>query len=393
MPVLRNIGQLAQCRDQGGQGEIQPLRGAALAWRQGTIRWVGPEQQLPASEDDGESWDAGGSLVVPGLIDCHTHLGFGGWRGDELVRRLKGESYSQIAASGGGIASTVEKTRALSEEALRNRCRTFLTEMVSLGVTCVEAKSGYGLDRQTELRLLNVYRALDGEGPARIVSTFLGAHVVPPEFRDRRGEYLARLIDDLIPLVARDGLARFCDVFVDKGAFSPDEARLVAQAARSAGLGLKLHVDQLADDGGALLAAELGAVSADHLEHVSPAGIAALAKAGVVAVSLPLAALYLGQPPLPARALIAAGVPVAVASDFNPGTAPSFHLPLAMTLCAARALGLERQRGSLEPGKAASFAVIDAPDVDHWLYHFRANACRLTVCDGVERWRATEFAR
>jgi imidazolonepropionase len=408
VPVLRNIAQLAACRAAGGQAEIHAIAGAALAWRGGAVRWVGRESDLPVSEDDGVAWDAEGGLVIPGLVDCHTHLAFGGWRAGEMVRRLRGESYADIARAGGGIASTVRETRSLaaaSDEALVARARGFLDEMLALGVTCVEAKSGYGLDRDTELATLRAYRALDAAGPLRVVPTYLGAHVVPPEHRPDRRRYLDLIVNEMIPEVARQGLARFCDVFVEEGAFTPDEARAVLGAARGAGLAVKVHADQMAEGGGAALAAEVGAVSADHLEHVSPAGIAALAGAGVVAVSLPIAALYLRQPPLPARALIDGGVAVAVATDFNPGTAPSTHLPLALTLAcvtqrmtpaealkgatvlAARAVGLEAERGSLEPGKAADFAVIDAPDVDHWLYQFRANANRLTVAGGRERWR------
>jgi imidazolonepropionase len=395
MPVLRNIGVLAPVAGE-------PFPDAALAFTAGRITWLGPERELPAWADDGSPWDAQGGLVIPGLIDCHTHLGFGGWRAGEFVRRLRGESYAQIAAAGGGIASTVAQTRGLDEEALLARCRGFLREMLALGVTCVEAKSGYGLDRETELRLLRAYRRLDGEG-VRVVGTYLGAHVVPPEYRDRREEYLT-LCQEMIAEVGREKLARFCDVFVEAGAFSAGEARRLFAAARAAGLRPKLHADQLSDGGGAALAAEVGAVSADHLEHASPAGIAALAAAGVVAVSLPLATLYLDHPPLRARALLDAGVAVAVSTDFNPGTAPSAHLPLAMmvacvaqrmtpaeslagaTLVAARALALDAERGSLEPGKSASFAVLDAPSVEHWLYHFRANACRMTVIDGVRRF-------
>jgi imidazolonepropionase len=403
MPVLRNIGLLATCGGEGGQGDLHAIADAALAWREGVVRWVGPTGALPVSEDDGQHHDAGGMLVVPGLIDAHTHLGFGGWRADEFVRRLRGESYGDIARTGGGIAATVAKTRALDEAALLARCRGFLAEMVSLGVTCVEAKSGYGLDRDTERRLLRAYRTLDATGPVRVIATYLGAHVVPKG--TPRAEYLA-LVEELIPAIAREGLARFCDVFVDEGAFTVEEARRLFAVARAAGLQPKLHADQLTDTGAAALAAEVRAVSADHLEQIGPSGIAALAGAGVVAVSLPIAALYLRQAPLPARALIDAGVAVAVASDFNPGTAPSAHLPLAMTLAcvqqrmtpaealkgathiAARALAVEESRGALEPGKSASFAVIDAPDVDHWLYHFKANACRLTVVDGAVAWRA-----
>lgn len=410
MAVLRNIGLAATCRAEGGQADVHLIPDAAIAFRDGTITWVGRASELPASQDEGTQWDAGGRLVVPGLVDAHTHLVFGGWRADELVQRLAGKSYEDIARAGGGIAATVAKTRALSPEALVERGRTFVHEMSTLGVTTVEAKSGYGLDKQTELAILRAYHVLDSEGPLRIVATYLGAHVVPPEHRERRGDYLALVVSEMLPRVARERLARFCDVFVAEGAFSLAEARPVVSAARALGLGVKIHADQLADDGGAAFAAGAGAVSADHLEHVSLAGIQALAQAGTVAVMLPIATLYLGQRPPPVRALIDAGVPVAVATDFNPGTAPSYHLPWAMTLAcvqhrmlpaealkgatiyAARAIGLEAEIGSLEPGKAADFAVIDARDIDHWLYHFRANACLATVRGGAAIWQAPGWA-
>jgi imidazolonepropionase len=278
--------------------------------------------------------------------------------------------------------------------------------MRSLGVTTVECKSGYGLDRENELKLLRVYRDLANEGIARIVPTYLGAHVVPPEFRAERERYL-QLMEGLIPEIAAEGLAKCCDVFIEESAFSLDEARRVLLAAKACGLALKLHADQLSSCGGAELAAELGAVSADHLEHASEPGIAALARAGTVAVSLPIAALYLAQPPMPARRFIEAGVPVAVATDFNPGSAPSYHLPFALalactlqrmtpaealkgaTVIAARALGLDSLVGSLERGKAADFAVFDVPDVNLWLYHLRANACTLTAVNG--RVQAVSF--
>ncbi|HEU4699462.1 MAG TPA: imidazolonepropionase [Gemmatimonadales bacterium] len=409
MPLLRNIGLLATCRAEGGQGEVHAIPAAALAWRGGRVTWAGPEAELPrefAGVSPEETWDAGGRLVVPGLVDCHTHLAFGGWRADEFARRLAGESYLEIARAGGGIMSTVRQTRAADEEALLAKAAAALAEMTALGVTTVECKSGYGLDRATELKLLRVYRRLGEQTATRLVPTFLGAHVVPPEYRDRRAAYVALLVDELIPAVAREQLAVACDVFVEDSAFHLDEARRILEAGRAHGLAPKLHADQLTSGGGAELAAELGAWSADHLEHVSEEGIRAMAATGVVAVSLPLATLYLAQPPMPARRLIEAGVAVAVASDFNPGTAPSYHLPLAMTLActlqrmtpaevlkgatlyAARAVGLERETGSLEPGKAADFAVIDAPDVNHWLYHFRPNACVWTVIGGRTAWAA-----
>ena len=406
MKLIENIAQLATCAAEGGQGEIHPIPDAALVWEGSTVRWVGPRRDLPPEYGKAERIDAQRGTVVPGLVDCHTHLAFGGWRAEEFTRRLQGATYLDIAREGGGIATTVRHTREAGEDALFRRAHGFVHEMVALGVTTVEAKSGYGLDREHELELLRVYRRLAETEPIGIVPTFLGAHVVPPEYRDRRDAYVALLVDELIPLVAAAGLATACDVFVEDSAFSVEEARRILLAARAAGLALRLHADQLSAGGGAELAAEVGALSADHLEHVSERGIAAMAAAGVVAVSLPFASLYLNHPPMPARRLIAAGVPVAVATDFNPGSAPSYHLPLAMTLActlqrmspaealkgatcyAARALGLERRIGSLERGKAADFAVIDAPDVAHWLYHLRPNACRLAVARGRVVWRA-----
>jgi len=406
MPLLTNIACLATCRPDGAQGDIHSIPRAALAWEDGRILWVGPEADLPARLRDGERLDAGGRLVIPGLVDCHTHLAFGGWRADEFERRLLGETYLDIAATGGGIAATVRATRAASEAELVARAAGFLDGMLTLGVTTVECKSGYGLDEESELRLLRVYARLAEVGAQRLVPTLLAAHVVPPEYRDRRAAYVALVAGRIIPAAAAERLARCCDAFVEESAFTVDEARRILLAGRAAGLAPRLHADQLTAGGGAELAAEVGALSADHLECVSPRGIAALRDARVVAVGLPLATLYLGQRPMPARALIEAGVRVAVATDFNPGSAPSWDLPLALmlactlqrmtpaealkgaTIHAARAAGVEAETGSLEPGKAADFAVIDAPDVNQWLYHFRPNACVQTVIGGVTRWRA-----
>lgn len=397
---------LARCLPGGAQGELHAIPRAALAWDDGRVLWAGAEADLPPAYATLPFEDAGGRLVVPGLVDCHTHLAFGGWRAHEFEMRIQGRSYQEIAAAGGGIASTMAATRGLSLEHLVSRSRTFLTEMSRLGVTTVEAKSGYGLEEAAELRLLECYDLLGRQGPQRMVATLLAAHVVPPEYRPRREAYLDLVIDRIIPAAGSRGLARFCDVFVEDGAFSVDEARRVLLAGRRHGLRPKLHADQLGAGGGAELAAEVRAASADHLEHVTPEGIAGLRAAGVVAVSLPIASLYLRQPPMPARALIEAGVPVAVATDFNPGTAPSYHLPMALmlactlqrmtpgealkgaTIVAARAIGMDGVCGSLEPGKAADFAVIEAPDVNHWLYHFRPNACVRTVIAGATVWQA-----
>jgi imidazolonepropionase len=406
MPVLTNIGALARCPAAGPADDAGVIRDAALVWEGATLRWVGAESDLPAEFTGWPRQDAGDRLVIPGLVDCHTHLAFAGWRADEFSLRVRGASYLEIAAAGGGIASTVAKTRAATTEELEARCLTHLMQMARLGITTVEAKSGYGLTLEHELRLLEVYRRLAG-GAQRIVSTLLAAHIVPAEFRDRRAHYVDLIEQEMIPRVAREGLARFCDVFVEESAFTREEARRILTVARRHGLAPKLHADQITAGGSAELAAELGAASADHLEKVSEAGIRALAAAGVVAVSLPFASLYLGVNPLPARRLIEAGVPVAVATDFNPGSAPSYHLPMALTLActmqrmtpaealrgatvvAARALQLDWEVGSLEPGKSADFAVIDAESVEQWIYHLRPNACVWTVARGRDLWRAT----
>lgn len=400
MPLLENISCLATCASPDGQDDIGAIHDAALVWKDDRIMWAGPAEDLPGSYVGEERWEAGGRLVIPGLIDCHTHLAFGGWRAGEFADRIRGRSYLELAAAGGGIASTVRATRALDEEALLARAREFRSEMLALGVTTIEAKSGYGLDLETELRTLEVYRRLSSEPGPRLSATCLAAHVVPPEAAHDRAGHIGRIIEQILPAVADKNLAAFADVFVEESAFSVREARRIFEAGSALGLRPKLHADQLTDGGGAELAAEVGAVSADHLECISPEGIAALARAGVVGVTLPIATLYLNQDPPPARAMIDAGVAVAVATDFNPGTAPTYHLPLAMMLActrqrmtpaevlkgatrfAARAIDRETEIGSLVPGALADFAVIDAPDVDHWLYHYRPNACRAAIVGG-----------
>ena len=406
MPVLTDIARLATCRADGPQSDVHPITDAALAWDGDTIRWVGPASELPAPFEEWPRESAGGRLVVPGLVDCHTHLPFGGWRGDEFAERLAGVSYAEIARRGGGILSTRAATQRATEDELADRVVGFLDEMLRLGVTTAEAKSGYGLTLADEMKQLRAVRQADARSPARLVPTLLAAHTVPAEYKPRRADYVRLVCDEIIPAAAADGLARFCDVFVEDTAFSLDEAREVLEAGRAHGLRPKLHADQLSAGGGAELAAELAAASADHLEHSSDAGIRAMAEAGVVAVSLPLASLYLREPPMDARRWIEAGCAVAVATDFNPGSAPSYHLPMAMTLActtqrmtpaevlkgatllAARAAGVDAEVGSLEAGKKADFAVIDAPDEAHWLYHLRPNACVRTVVAGSTVWTA-----
>ena len=394
MRVLRHIGQLATCPADHEQHDAGLVDDAALViGDDGRVAWSGPEAELPGDFEGLDADDCEGRLVIPGLVDCHTHLCFGGWRGHEWRMRLAGQSYQQIAAAGGGIVSTVKATREASDEELLQRARAALDGMLALGVTTVEAKSGYGLQHEHEIRQLAIYRQLDADHPVDVVPTYLGAHVLPPERKDDRDGYVDEICTNTLPEIAERGLAEFCDAFVEDGAYTVDEGRRILGVARGLGVGVKLHADQLSDGDGAQLAAELGAASAEHLEYASDDGIAALAAAGTVAVSLPLASLYLNERYLDARRFMTAGVRVAVATDFNPGSAPSYHLHLALLLAcanqrmtpaealmgattiAARALGREHCVGSLLAGYQADLAVIDAPDLDHWLYHFRPNAC------------------
>ncbi len=409
MPLLTNIKYLATCRDEGSQDNTHPIKNAAVAWQDDEICWVGKEEDLPSKFEEGEVFGAGGKMVIPGLIDCHTHLAFGGWRPDEFEMRLKGESYLEIAKAGGGILSTVKATRKATEDELYEKASTFLNEMMKLGITAVECKSGYGLNVEDELKILHVYQRLAREYPVEIVSTFLGAHTVPAEYKDNRDGYIHLVIDEMIPAVAKEGLAEFCDIFVEDSAFSVEEARLIFIAAKKYGLTPKLHADQLTDCGGAELAAESDAASADHLERISDKGIAAIARSNVIGVTLPLASLYTQQAPLNCRKLIEGGVEVAVATDFNPGSAPSFDLPLAMmlacnlsgltpgealkgaTIYAAKAIRRDNKFGSIEPGKKANFAVIDAPDPSFWLYHYRHNCCVETFINGKRSFKAPAF--
>lgn len=398
--VLRDIGWLATCRAEGQQADIHPLENAAIAWHGGVIDWVGPQDELPVEVAERETHSAEGHMVIPGLVDCHTHLAFGGWRSDEFRRKLAGENYLDIAASGGGIRKTMRQTREASSEDLIAHCLHHLSQMTALGVTTVECKTGYGLSYEDELRVLRVYRDLTEKTPLSIVKTLLAAHVVPHTDECNKNCYIQMICEKLLPAVAQEGLAQFNDIFVEEGAFTADDARRILRVGQSLGLKAKLHVDQLGDGGGGALAAELGAISADHLEFTSAAGRKAMAQAGTVGVCLPFASLYLNQPPMNGRAFVEDGVSVAVATDFNPGSAPSWDLPLAMmlactmsrltpaealkgaTLIAARAIDCESDRGSLEPGKRADFVELSADNVDEWMYHFRPNVCEATWING-----------
>ena len=385
-------------------GRLRVIDGAAVACRDGRVVFVGTERELRqgvAVRQGGRTVDARGGTVVPGFADPHTHLPFAGWRESEFNERLQGATYSEIAARGGGILSTVRSTRAASREDLAALVRARLDAMLGLGTTLVEAKSGYGLSAEAEIKQLEALREGAAGHPVEVVPTFLGAHTIPAERRDERGRYLDEIVDTMLPEVARRGLASYADAFVDAHALTGEEARRVLTAAREAGLGVRLHADQLADDGSAALAASLGAASADHLEHVSDEGIERLARAGTTAILLPAATFFLMQDAKPpARRLIEAGVPVAVATDFNPGTSPSEAMGTvlelacltlrmsideaitAATLNAAHALGRGVETGSIEVGKRADFAVHAVPNRYHLVYRFGVRRVRTVVANG-----------
>ena len=397
MNRIENI-TIAQCLDQGVQNDVHLIENATVVWQEDIIVWVGKTKEMPEQYEHSNIVLQNGGFLVPGLIDCHTHLAFGGWRADEFGERVSGTPYAEITKRGGGISSTVTDTRAASKEELIEKANGFLTEMTALGVTTVECKSGYGLNIDDEFKILSAYDDLKKITPLTLVSTFLGAHLVPKE--TSREDYCRMIIEEMIPKIAEQKLAEFCDIFIDDHAFTQTEARPIVEAAKAHGLKIKLHVDQLSGDGGAEFAADCGAFSADHLEYVSEEGIKALKKSGTIAVTLPLASLYTFQKSLDARMLIDAGLEVALATDFNPGSAPSNHLPLAMmlgctlnrmspketlkavTLYAAKALDKADKIGSIEVGKCADFALIDTPSIEHWMYHFKANANCLTVKNG-----------
>lgn len=388
------------------------VKDGALLIQDGRLVGVGPRAKIEkfAEARLAEKLDVGGRVILPGFVDSHTHLIHAGSRAEEYELKIAGASYEEIARKGGGILNSVKKLRAATSEALKHRALTTLREFAAHGTTTIEAKSGYGLDVSSELRILGLHQELNRAQPVEIVSTFLGAHVVPAEYRgtpDGPQRYVALLINRLIPEVAERRLAEFCDVFCDRGAFSRAQSEQILEAGKRHGLIPRLHAEQLTRTGATQLAVELGAASCDHLEQVNQADIRALAKSKTVATLLPGCDFHLGlRHYAPARDLIEAGAIVALATDYNPGTSPSLSMPMIMSLAcsqlrmtpaesvaaatinAAFALRREKEIGSLEVGKIADIGVFEVEDYREIPYFFGVNKCWMTIKRGEIVFRA-----
>jgi imidazolonepropionase len=373
----------------------------------GLISAVGSSDEIEKKASDAKIVSAAGRIVLPGFVDAHTHLVFAGNRLDDFERRGRGESYEQIAAAGGGIWSTVQKTRAASEADLFQEATRHLQWFLQSGTTTIETKSGYGLTLEDELKILRVVRRLNRETPVEFIPTFLGAHAVPPEYRASPERYVQLIVEQMLPRVCSDKLAEFCDIFCERGYFNIEQSRQILTAAKKLGLELRAHVDQLTNSGGAKLAAELGATTADHLERTDEQGIAALKAAGVQPVLLPGSVYALGSTVYPrARQMIEAGLAVVLATDFNPGSSPTSSMPMvlslactqmkmspaeavsAATLNAAYSLNRGSHIGSLESGKLANFSVFDCEDYREVAYWFGSSQTHSVYVRGERVYQA-----
>lgn len=414
--LIENLAEVATPRGKGpqsgtDQGRIDRLPGAEVLCEGDRIVFVGSSEERAArygNLDDAQRLDGRGGTLIPGLVDPHTHLPWAGTREEEFRLRLAGATYQEIAEAGGGILSTVRTTREASEAELVERVRARMDRMLVWGTTTAEAKSGYGLTVDDELKQLRAIRMASDSHTVDLVPTLMAAHEVPPEHRDDRDRFLDLICHEIIPRTAEDGLARFCDVFCEQGVFSVEESRRVLQAGAEHGLKPRLHADEFVDSGGARLAADLGALSADHLIAVSDAGIEALAGSQVTAVLLPGTSFFLMKHHYaPARKLVESGVPVALASDCNPGSCHTesmsmvfvlavFELGLsieealtAATLNSASCLGLGAEIGSIEVGKRADLVLLDTPNLLHLAYHYGVNHVAAVVKNGRPAWQRT----
>jgi len=395
--LIKHAAELVTCAGSapkagGAMDDIGIIPDGALLAEDGRITWLGPTAELPQlDESQWQMIDAAGQCVMPGFVDSHTHMVFGGYRAEEFFWRLSGTPYLDILERGGGILNTVQATRSASVAELKQLAGQRLTNMLAMGVTTVEGKSGYGLDAETELRQLTVMDELNREQPVDIVPTFMGAHAIPPEYKGRTDDYVETMIAKVLPAVAKQGIAEFCDVFCEQGVFSLEQSRRLLGAAQSLGMKLKLHADEIVQLGGAELAAELGAVSADHLLQASNDGIAALANSNTVATLLPMTAFCLREPYARARDMIDGGAAVALATDYNPGSCFSHSIPLvaalaavqlrmtpaeivtALTINGAAAVNRADKVGSLEVGKQADILLLEYPSHLFLVYHAGMN--------------------
>ena len=402
--LVKNIGMLAtpqgkRARSGAEQGEIQILKDAWVLIEDGLISQVGTGAAPEAA--GAEVVDAKGRLVTPGLVDAHTHLIFGGWRQNELGMKLHGKTYLEIQNAGGGIQSTTNATRQATEEELAEKAAKALDEMMGFGVTTCEAKSGYGLATDHELKELRVIRDLNERHPMDIVATFMGAHLVPAEYKANRAEYIRLVCEEMMPAVKEQGIAQFCDVFCEADTFSVEESRQVLEAGLKYGLRPKIHADEIEAIGGSQLAGELGAISAEHLIVCPPEGIESMAKGGVIACLLPATSFNLGSTFAPARDMVKAGVPLGMATDFNPGSCPCLNLQFvinlgclkykltpeevltAVTLNGAAAIDMADKVGSVEVGKQGDLVIWDAPDLDYICYRVGSNLADTVIKRGV----------
>ena len=405
MLLIKNIGTLQTpvgSYKHGGekQGENVKLHDAAILVENGIIKAITEGGILPEGAENAEVIDAGGALVTPGLIDCHTHMVFGGYRQGEIPLKLRGATYLDILRAGGGILDTVGKTRAETEDELYEKTKAFLDEMLSYGVTTAESKSGYGLDLENELKQLRVNKRLNETHKIDLVSTFLGAHAIPEEYKGRADEYIDLLCDVVLPAVKEQNLADFVDVFCEDSVFDVAQSEKMLRAGQTLGLKARIHADEIEEIGGAVLAGDLGAISAEHLIATGEKGMTSMAKGGVIADLLPCTSLYLNKTFAPARRMIELGIPVAIASDFNPGSCPSLNLQLAMsmgyvkyrmtpeevltavTINAACSCGLEEKIGTLEVGKQADIVIWNAPDMEMLVYRFGSNLAKTVIKRG-----------
>ena len=402
--LIKNIGCLQTpmgCYSHKGskQGKNLKLQNAAVAVADGIIKEITENGKIPEGEFD-EVIDAEGKLVTPGFVDGHTHLVFGGYRQNEIPMKLAGASYLDILNAGGGILDTVRKTRTASFEELYEKSSGFLDEMLALGITTCEAKSGYGLDMENELKMLEVIKELNEKHLMDVVPTFMGAHAVPPEYKGRADEYIDMMCNEVIPEVKKRGLAEFCDVFCEDSVFDAAQSRKYMEAAQKNGFDLKIHADEIEDIGGSKLAGEMKAVSAEHLIAAGEEGMDSMAEGGTTAMLLPATSFYLGKTYAPAKRMIEKGIPVAIASDFNPGSCPSLNLQFAVnlgvlkykmtpeevltavTINPACAIGRGHIVGTIEKGKQADIVIWNAPDFEMLCYRFGSNLAHKIIKKG-----------